>query len=157
MARSIRGRGGVVSTIRCWSISSRPPNATTSICAPPASRIREARSLYGIAAADLYPELNAQGEAEFLDGNQANSSGLPVSDQNFYSLGLDFGWEIDLWGKVRRGMQAAEFDLQAQIEDARDILVTIRAEVARSYIEARSLQGADHGVATDRRGPRPRP
>ncbi|MHC4246151.1 MAG: efflux transporter outer membrane subunit [Planctomycetota bacterium] len=106
-----------------------------------ASRIREARSLYGIAAADLYPELNAQGEAEFLDGNQANSSGLPVSDQNFYSLGLDFGWEIDLWGKVRRGMQAAEFDLQAQIEDARDILVTIRAEVARSYIEARSLQG----------------
>ena len=38
-------------------------------------------------------------------------------------------------------MQAAEFDLQAQVEDARDILVTIRAEVARSYIEARSLQG----------------
>ncbi len=106
-----------------------------------ASRIREARSLYGIAAADLYPEINANGEAEFLDGNQANSSGLPVSDQNFYSLDLDFGWEIDLWGKVRRGMQAAEFDLQAQIEDARDILVTIRAEVARSYIEARSLQG----------------
>ena len=106
-----------------------------------ASRIREARSLYGIAAADLYPELGATGEAEFLDGNQANSSGLPVSDENFYSLGLDFGWEIDLWGKVRRGMQAAEFDLQAQIEDARDILVTIRAEVARSYIEARSLQG----------------
>lgn len=106
-----------------------------------ASRIREARSLYGIAAADLYPEVGVTGEAEFLDGNQANSSGLPVSDQNFYSLGLDFGWEIDLWGKVRRGMQAAEFDLQAQIEDARDILVTIRAEVARSYIEARSLQG----------------
>lgn len=106
-----------------------------------ASRIREARSLYGIAAADLYPEINATGEAEFIDGNQANSSGLPVSDDNFYSLGLDFGWEIDLWGRVRRGMQAAEFDLQAQIEDARDILVTIRAEVARSYIEARSLQG----------------
>ena len=52
------------------------------------------------------PALN-DGEAEFLDGNQANSSGLPVSDENFYSLGLDFGWEIDLWGRVRRAVESS--------------------------------------------------
>jgi NodT family efflux transporter outer membrane factor (OMF) lipoprotein len=55
-------------------------------------------------------------------------------------MGLDLGWEVDLWGRVRRSMQAAKADVAATIEDWRDVLVTIRAEVAQSYISVRSFQ-----------------
>jgi NodT family efflux transporter outer membrane factor (OMF) lipoprotein len=106
-----------------------------------ASRIREARSLYGIAAADLYPQLSLGGDAEFTGGSQLSSQSFGAEKTNFYSADLDLGWEIDLWGKVRRSMQAAEFDVLAEIEDSRDMLITVRAEVARSYVEGRSLQG----------------
>jgi NodT family efflux transporter outer membrane factor (OMF) lipoprotein len=106
-----------------------------------ASRIREARSLYGIAAADLYPQISAAGEADFVNGNRPSSESPGVERENFYSAGLDFGWEIDLWGKVRRSMQSAEFNVLAEIEYSRDMLITVRAEVARSYVEGRSLQG----------------
>ena len=106
-----------------------------------ASRIREARSLYGIAAADLYPQISAAGEADFVKGNRSSSEFPGIERENFYSAGLDFGWEIDLWGKVRRSMQSAEFNVLAEIEYSRDMLITVRAEVARSYVEGRSLQG----------------
>jgi NodT family efflux transporter outer membrane factor (OMF) lipoprotein len=106
-----------------------------------ASRIREARSLYGIAAADLYPQISAAGEADFVRGSRLSSDSSGTERDNFYSAGLDFGWEIDLWGKVRRSMQSAEFNVLAEIEYSRDILITVRAEVARSYVEGRSLQG----------------
>ena len=106
-----------------------------------ASRIREARSRYGIAAADLYPQITAGGEAEFTAGNQLSNPAFGAERTNLYSADLDFGWEIDVWGKVRRSMQAAEFDVLAEIENSRDLLITVRAEVARSYMEGRSLQG----------------
>ncbi|MDA1024788.1 MAG: efflux transporter outer membrane subunit [Planctomycetota bacterium] len=105
-----------------------------------ASRIREARSRYGIAAADLYPQISAGADADFVAGSQLSSDSFGSESTNFYSADLDFGWEIDLWGKVRRSMQAAEFDVLAEIENSRDLLITIRAEVARSYVEGRSLQ-----------------
>lgn len=104
-----------------------------------ASRIELARAQHGIAAADLYPSLNAGGRVIW----HHRADDRRVSDilpDNNYIAALDMSWEIDLFGRVRRSMQAAEANVQASVEDWRDVLVTIRAEVAQSYIAVRANQ-----------------
>jgi multidrug efflux system outer membrane protein len=59
---------------------------------------------------------------------------------NNYQAGFDAGWEIDIFGGVRRGIEAADADLQAAVETHRDVLVTLTAEVARNYIDLRAFQ-----------------
>ena len=112
------------------------------------SRIREARSLYGIAAADLFPTATADGQGMWTDNARTSNSELPAP-RRFYSASMDLAWEPDLWGRVRRGMQAAEYTVLEAIENRRDVLVSIRAEVARSYLEARSHQGQATSLAGD--------
>jgi len=109
-----------------------------------ASSIRQARSEYGMAAADLYPQLALTPAAGFSDGNAEPGVGLNNADNQgantAYQATMDLGWEIDLWGRVRRSMESKEADVDAEIEAWRDILITIRAEVAASYIEVRAYQ-----------------
>ena len=113
------------------------------------SSIREARDQYGIAAADLFPQVSLNTSADFTSGNARapeieQVNGPPFVQEGYsdqaYNMGLDLGWEVDLWGKVRRSMQSAQAEVAMTIEDWRDILVTVRAEVAQSYIATRSFQ-----------------
>jgi NodT family efflux transporter outer membrane factor (OMF) lipoprotein len=113
------------------------------------STVRAARAQYGIAAADLYPTLSLDTTAQFTDGADRMptvvlSPTRPLVSEGhnnqIYKLGLDLGWEADLWGRIRRSVESAEADVQASMENWRDVLVTIRAEVAQSYIAARSYQ-----------------
>lgn len=109
------------------------------------SSIREARAQYGIAASDLFPQVTFNTTADFMSGSartpeiDMGSMQLIYEDQA-YHMGLDLGWEIDLWGRVRRSMESAQAEISTTIEDWRDILITIRAEVAQSYISVRSFQ-----------------
>ena len=65
--------------------------------------------------------------------------GLPnPADQ--YQYGFDASWEIDLFGRVRRSVEAADAATQASIENRNDMLVTLLVEVARNYIELQSAQ-----------------
>lgn len=57
-----------------------------------------------------------------------------------YVAGFDAGWEIDLFGKDRRALEAAKYESDAAIETRRAVLVSVVAEVAKSYIETRGLQ-----------------
>ena len=110
------------------------------------STIREARAQYGAAAADLYPQVSLGADGDFSTGNQRTLAPTAGAIPGFeyenqaYSLGLDLGWEVDLWGKVRRSMESAEATVQETVENWRDVLVTLRAEVAQSYIVARAYQ-----------------
>ncbi|SPF50791.1 RND efflux system, outer membrane lipoprotein, NodT family [Syntrophobacter sp. SbD1] len=54
--------------------------------------------------------------------------------------GFDFGWEIDLFGKIRRGMEAAAYDTQATVAARNVVLISVIADVARAYIDMRALQ-----------------
>jgi NodT family efflux transporter outer membrane factor (OMF) lipoprotein len=64
----------------------------------------------------------------------------PGQEQDLYQVGFDANWELDVFGRVRRSIEAAEADSAAAIEDRRDTLVTLLAEVARNYVELRSFQ-----------------
>ena len=106
------------------------------------ARIQEARAQRGVVKAPLFPDIDAATSYQ-RNRSSGNSLGLMDVDQDdldFYSGGFDAVWEVDLFGRIRRSIEAADADLQASAEDYRDILVTLYADVARNYIEVRSFQ-----------------
>ena len=68
------------------------------------------------------------------------SGGGAKLDQNFYQSGFDANWEIDVFGGVRRSVEAADATIEATVEDRRDVLVTLLGDVARNYIDLRGFQ-----------------
>lgn len=62
------------------------------------------------------------------------------SEFDLYQAGFDANWEIDIFGGIRRNVEAATADLQASVESQRDVLLTVLGEVARNYIELRGAQ-----------------
>ena len=105
-------------------------------------RILESRAQLGIAAGSSYPQLQQlRAGATSINGseNLANTSVLDLNYWNF-NVGIDAAWELDFWGKFQRVVQSADAALIASIADYDDVLVTITAEVARSYTTIRTLE-----------------
>jgi len=114
------------------------------------ARIAQARAASRQSVARFGPEVNASGSyARYQDrleaaepdraGPQRQRAVETIVD-NQYQTGFDAGWELDLFGGIRRSVEAGEAELEASAEARRDVLVTLVAEVARSYIELRVLQ-----------------
>ena len=96
------------------------------------SQLRQARAARGIAASANLPSLQASGLAESGEVNGVSSASA--------SAGLDASWELDVFGGTRRGVEAAQADLEATEEARRDVLVSVLAEVALNYVDLRTLQ-----------------
>lgn len=106
------------------------------------ARIKQARALRGIASGERFPDLEAAGGATRVETSDdfllvQSSQDNP---EDFYDLGVDATWEIDVWGRIRRSVEAADAGLDASVEDYRDLLVVLYAEVGTAYIEVRTLQ-----------------
>lgn len=103
------------------------------------SRIAEARAGLGIAASNLFPNVGGGGGYSF---NRASGPLFPAvtHDYQFYAAGFDALWEADVFGGVRRSIEAAADDLQAQRDAERGAVVSVVAEVARSYVQLRTTQ-----------------
>jgi multidrug efflux system outer membrane protein len=101
------------------------------------ARVRQARASRGIAKAGLFPTLDFSGSDTWTRSSEDTGTG--ETDQ-LYSSSFDSGWEIDIFGGVRRSIEAAEADLKATQEDLHDVLVTLLAEVALNYTEVRTYQ-----------------
>lgn len=104
------------------------------------ARVLEARALRGVADAGLYPSVDARGGYNRNRGSTNTGSPFSLGEQSLYSAGIDASWEIDVFGGVRREVEAADADLAAAEEARSDALVTLLAEVARNYAEVRGLQ-----------------
>jgi NodT family efflux transporter outer membrane factor (OMF) lipoprotein len=106
-----------------------------------AIRIYEARAQLGIAVGTLYPQQQSAGGD--LTNNKLNiSDDSPLIDDRFnaLSLGFDAAWELDVWGKFRRSVQSGVANLEATVASYDNLLVSLTAEVARTYIVMRTLQ-----------------
>jgi NodT family efflux transporter outer membrane factor (OMF) lipoprotein len=101
------------------------------------ARVRESRARRGMAKADLFPTLDATGSANWSRSNKDTGSG---KTSDLFAATFDAGWELDIFGGVRRSVEAAEADLQANYEDLRNVLVSLIGEVALNYIEVRTFQ-----------------
>jgi len=109
------------------------------------ARVREARAKRGVAEADLFPTINITGSATRSRSSEQSGTG---ETRELYKTGFDASWEIDVFGRVRRSVEAAQGDLEASEADYHDVLVSLLAEVALNYVEARTLQ-AQLQVAED--------
>jgi NodT family efflux transporter outer membrane factor (OMF) lipoprotein len=81
---------------------------------------------------------SASGDAPLGVAPLPGSSGSPA--YNLYQFGFDASWEIDIWGRARRGVEAATALAEASYEDRNGILLSARAELARDYIQLRDAQ-----------------
>jgi len=92
------------------------------------------RAQLGVTKADGKPNLSASAAAT------GTYSGRTESSSDTYSAGFDASWEIDLFGGVRRSVEAAAADADASRESLHDVLVSLTAETAKNYISLRVAQ-----------------
>lgn len=120
--------------------------------------ILQARALRQVSASSFYPQIGADvnatrtyfsknGPVFALDpsGTVSATTGLPFAlqvpqTQNLYNILFDSSWEIDLFGKTRRTVEAADAIIGRTIDQKNDILLSVMAEIARNYIELRGFQ-----------------
>jgi NodT family efflux transporter outer membrane factor (OMF) lipoprotein len=104
-------------------------------------RVLEAQARRGIAIGTIFPQ--SQNLVGAYTRNVASKNlNVPVSDRDFdrFLAGFDVAWEVDFWGKFRRGIESADADLLAATADYDDVLVSLLAEVAANYIGIRTAQ-----------------
>lgn len=106
-------------------------------------RIGEAAAYRRIAGGDRWPQVGLDGtfnRTEIAVNGPNGAAAAFGNPQNNWEFGLGASWEIDLFGRIRRQVEAADADLAASVEDYRDVLVTLYADVAFTYIRVRTIQ-----------------
>ena len=105
-------------------------------------RILEARAQLGIATGSLYPQQQQVGASAATRGASDNAANTITGDLDYKDLNTGFtvGWELDFWGKFRRGIEAADAQYLAAIASYEDVMSTLFADVARSYLLIRTLE-----------------
>ena len=101
------------------------------------SRVREARAKRGVSEAELFPMVDAAASAT---KNRLSEVRYGGDDYSLYSAGFDAGWEIDVFGGIRRSIEAATANLEAEEERLRDVMVSLLSEVALNYLDVRTIQ-----------------
>ncbi|WP_312163270.1 efflux transporter outer membrane subunit [Phenylobacterium sp.] len=103
------------------------------------ARVAEARAIFTDTRLDQAPRVGLAGASSQSRQQQPGSGDARVESET-YSLGFDAAWELDLFGRVRRGVEAAGAEAGAARAELRDVQVTVAAETARNYFELRGAQ-----------------
>lgn len=104
-------------------------------------RVLEAQARRGIAIGTIFPQTqNMIGGYRRIVASK--NTGTPITDRSFdeFVAGFDVAWEVDLWGKFRRGIESADAEVLAAAADYDDVLISLLAEVAANYIGIRTAQ-----------------
>src|SRR5262245_17126790 len=120
-------------------------------------RVWQSRAQLAIAIGNIFPQTQQafadyirEGLSTTIAGRQPMFQGpfqrvidrqfVPQRWFNIYDLGFNLAWEVDIWGKLRRMVEAANDELDVSVEDYDAVLVTLVADVARTYTQVRTLQ-----------------
>lgn len=101
------------------------------------AQLREARARRALAGAQLGPIVNASASGSRRRASAESGSGATAE---LYSAGFDASWELDVFGGLRRGVEAAEADVGASASQLRDTRVSLVAEVALNYVDLRAAE-----------------
>jgi NodT family efflux transporter outer membrane factor (OMF) lipoprotein len=107
------------------------------------ARVQEARAVEKIAKSGLLPTVDLSAAALKTRGSGAGFGfpyGIPGEESNLFQIGFDATWEVDLFGGIRRTIEAAGAVADATVNERRAVQVTLLGEVARNYIGLRALQ-----------------
>ncbi len=104
------------------------------------AQYRQARAVVHAAKAGYYPSLSigASATRSKSSGNLGVVSGAGRTVSNF-QLPLDAAWELDIWGRIRRGVEASEAGAQASAADLAAATLSAQAELASDYFQMRIL------------------
>jgi outer membrane protein, multidrug efflux system len=107
------------------------------------ARVDEARAVARLAHAQFFPEvtLDPVAKRERTSGNLPTPIPIriPSANLNTFSVPFDLGYEIDLWGRVRRYFESARAQAEASVSDFQNVLLTLTADVAINYFLVRTL------------------
>lgn len=120
-------------------------------------RLAQSRLVRGVEAGARWPVVNASAEysrnrqsehgeaTRLIDLLAPGPEGQEIIDilaepYNVFQGGFDVGWELDLWGRVRRSVEAADANVRLSEEDLRDAQLSLVGEVVRGYLELRGVQ-----------------
>lgn len=107
------------------------------------ARVREARALTQQAQAAYFPIVSANAGATRSGGRAGTGSSTADNSgqggpRNNFNVALDVNWEIDLWGRVRRTVEAGEATAQASVADLEAAKLSARAQLAEDYLLLRA-------------------
>jgi NodT family efflux transporter outer membrane factor (OMF) lipoprotein len=104
-------------------------------------RVLEAQARRGIAVGNLFPQSQQAFGAYTRQSVSENIANVP-SNTGFsdWQAGFDAAWELDFWGRFRRGIESADAALLSSVASYDDVLVSLVAEVARTYVQLRTLE-----------------
>jgi len=106
------------------------------------ARVLDSRAQLGVARAAQFPQVNASGSYQYtrpFSKNSPMAQGAEIFTGDDWQAGMDLTFELDLWGRLRRGTEAARAELLASEETRRVVLMTLVADVARTHFDLLEL------------------
>lgn len=105
-------------------------------------RVLESRAQLAVATGNQYPQSQAvAGDASAIQASE-NAANTAAGDLSFtqFDIGIGASWEIDFWGKFRRGIEAADAAYLASIAGYDQVMVLVNAQVCSTYLAIRTLE-----------------
>jgi NodT family efflux transporter outer membrane factor (OMF) lipoprotein len=106
-------------------------------------RVLQARAQLAIAIGEIFPQtqvMDGDYTRRGVSENVANRVATPKRWFSTWNYSFGLAWEVDLWGRFRRAIEAADDILDASVENYDDVLVTLIGDVAATYVQIRTLQ-----------------
>src|SRR4030095_15018724 len=108
-----------------------------------AERVLQARAAYGITRADQFPAVDVSGGVTALRSSQVGANREIPRDADtsvsYTQAGFSLGWEIDVWGRLRRLSEAARAQYLATEEARQAVITTLVADATDTYLALRAL------------------
>ena len=105
------------------------------------ARITQARAGRKVASSALYPNVSGSGSAQSFEVSEVSvTPAQGVLESELFDVSADASWQLDLFGRVKRGIEASDAGYQASIEDRRAIMLVVISEVVLNYANLRSAQ-----------------
>ncbi len=104
------------------------------------AKVLEARAKRAFVVGELYPQTQVIGAESKATHVSQNAVGPTELNYATYSLGANASWELDFWGRYRRGIESADAALLSSVADYDTVLLSLLSEVANAYILIRELE-----------------
>lgn len=118
-------------------------NVSNQNLAAAEAQYRQARALVRGARSQLFPVVGASGgvsrggQGSSTSSTQTGIGSSGVSES--YEVGLDASWELDIWGRLRRNLEANRADMQASAADLAAVRLSLQSELVQTYLQLRVM------------------
>jgi NodT family efflux transporter outer membrane factor (OMF) lipoprotein len=117
-------------------------NVSNQNLAAAEAQYRQARALVRGARSQLFPAVRASGGVTRSGQNSTSSSTQGVTSSGVsesYQVGLDASWELDIWGRLRRNLEANRANMQASAADLAAVRLSLQSELVQTYLQLRVM------------------